>query len=482
MYELNIPLREEGGPFYRQIYEFIVREARSGALPPATRMPSTRVLAANLGVSRSTTQSAYDQLVSEGYLEAKPCRGYFIADMEWRASFGEAASSGEREHLRSEGELFAETEVFRSDREWMCDFSPRGVDVDSFPSGVWRKLSREVLSEAEEKLFNAGDSRGEPVLREALAAYLHSARGVRCRPEQILVGAGNEYLLLLLSQFLPGEKRIAMENPTYKQACRVFERSGYEVRPVPMDEKGMDVKALQTSGARLAYVMPSHQYPSGVIMPAGRRAELLSWAGGAEECYLIEDDHDSEFRYRGKPIPALQGMDRKDKVIYIGTFSRSVAPAIRISYLVLPTKLLKSYHEKCDFYASTVSRVDQQILARFLKGGYFERHLNKMRKVYRAKHDALLEGLAPLAEEFVVSGENAGTHLLLTSKTGKSEEWLRKRAEEERIRVYGLSENRIGGKEKAGGTILLGYASCTLEEVRNGAAGLVRALRTGKTG
>lgn len=474
MYELNIPLREEGGPFYLQIYEFIMKEVRSGALPPATRMPSTRVLAANLGVSRSTTQSAYDQLVSEGYLEAKPCKGYFIADMEWMEEW-DSPPGKEDSFFRESRTGFEDPRgCCGAEIDRLCDFSPRGVDVDSFPSGVWRKLSREVLGGTEENLFNAGDSKGEPLLREALAAYLHSARGVRCRAEQILVGAGNEYLLLLLSQFLPGKRRIAMEDPTYKQAYRVFERSGYEVWPVPMDDKGMNGKALRETGADLAYVMPSHQYPSGIIMPVGRRAELLAWAGEAKERYLIEDDHDSEFRYRGKPIPALQGMG-EDKVIYIGTFSRSVAPAIRISYMVLPEELLRLYHEKCDFYASTVSRVDQHILAHFLQGGYFERHLNKMRKVYRTKHDALLEGLAPLFGDFSVTGEHAGTHLLLTSKTGRSEDWLIGRAQAEGVRVYGLSESRIGKRTEEVGTVLLGYASCSMGEIRAGAEGLVRA-------
>jgi GntR family transcriptional regulator/MocR family aminotransferase len=469
MYELNIPLKEGQVPFYEQIYAFIVNEVRSGALPPATRMPSTRVLAANLGVSRSTTQSAYDQLVSEGYLEARPCRGYYIADMEWMTEIGaQVREDAAPEEADLAGEEPKEPKI--------CDFSPRGIDVESFPYGIWRKLSRDVLSETRENLFNAGDSQGEPVLRKALASYLHSARGVNCGPEQIVVGAGNEYLLLLLSQFLGEERRIAMEDPTYKQAYRVFERNGYEVIPIPMDASGMSASALKKTAAGLAYVMPSHQYPTGVIMPIKRRMELLAWANKGAGRYLIEDDYDSEFRYRGKPIPALQGVETGDKVIYIGTFSRSIAPAIRISYMVLPKSLLKVYHEKCDFYASTVSRVDQHILARFLTEGHFERHLNKMRKVYRVKHDALLEELSALEPEIEVTGENAGIHLLLTSRTGKSETWLEKEAAEAGVRVYGMSRNRIGetGKNEAG-TVILGYASCSMEEIREGARMLARA-------
>ena len=477
MYELNILLKEGGTPFYEQIYDFIVKEIRSGALPPATRMPSTRVLAANLGVSRSTSQAAYDQLVSEGYLEASPCRGYYIADMEWMSE----VAAGEENRS---GRLFPEAEprnAGRPDEETepiplICDFSPRGIDLETFPYGIWRKLSRDVLSETGENFFNAGDSQGEPALRAALAAYLHSARGVNCSPDQIVVGAGNEYLLLLLSQFLEGERVIAMENPTYKQAYRVFERVGYEVLPMPMDASGMSVKKLQESRAQLAYVMPSHQYPTGAIMPIRRRMEMLAWANRKQGRYLIEDDYDSEFRYKGKPIPALQGVDPGEKVIYIGTFSRSVAPAIRISYMVLPKELLREYHRKCDFYASTVSRVDQQILARFLTEGHFERHLNKMRKRYRAKHDALLESLAPLTDRMEITGENAGIHLLLTSRKGWEEARMEEQARQAGVLVYGMSRNQIGEEmKKKPGTVILGYASCSMDEIRQGAEALVKA-------
>ncbi|MBR5474449.1 MAG: PLP-dependent aminotransferase family protein [Lachnospiraceae bacterium] len=464
MYELNIPLKEGSVPYYQQIYSFIVNEIRSGALPPTTKMPSTRVLAANLGISRSTTQYAYDQLLAEGYLESIPCSGYYIAEV----TSDVIPVQDKVVFDRSEEKKSSEEET-----AWVCDFSPRGVDVELFPHQIWRKLYREILDET---LFNAGDSQGEMAFRRALARYLHSARGVNCCPEQIIVGAGNEYLLLLLSQILGGPQTIAMENPTYKQAYRVFERAGYDVRPVMMDAYGMSMKGLEASGADLAYVMPSHQYPTGIVMPIRRRMELLTWAKQGKERYLIEDDYDSEFRYRGKPIPALQGVDREDKVIYIGTFSRSIAPAIRVSYMVLPEKLLSRYRERCDFYASTVSRVDQHMLTRFLSEGYLERHLNKMRKRYRMKHDALLDALAPLRDVMEIHGEEAGIHLLVTSKCGKSEACLVEEARRVGVKVYGMSRNHIGElTKKEPGTVILGYANCKIDEIRMGARSLCEA-------
>ena len=348
------------------------------------------------------------------------------------------------------------------------DFSPRGIDLDSFPYNIWRKLSRNTLVDDNKEMFHSGNHQGEPGLREVIRSYLHSARGVNCSAEQIIVGAGSEYLLMLLAQILGGDLKIAMENPTYKQAYRVFCSLGYSVTPVEMDGKGMDPVLLEKSGADVAYVMPSHQFPTGVVMTVGRRQELLKWASGGAR-YLIEDDYDSEFRYRGKPIPALQGMDRQGKVIYLGTFSKCIAPAIRVSYLVLPPELLKSYRRNAGFYASTVSRIDQNILYQFLSQGHFERHLNRMRAIYKAKHDVLLEELAPLAQEFQIGGEYAGIHMLLTGKKNQSESELMEKALAAGVRVYGLSSYFIHPEHNhRPATMVLGYASLREEEIREG--------------
>ena len=348
--ELLIPLDSRSKkPLYEQIYSHIRAEIRNGSLKAGERLPSTRVLAEHLKVSRSTTQMAYDQLLAEGYMEARPCRGYFVSHLEELVETG-ATGTGEMET------------TVEPDAGWRVDFSPRGIDLDSFPYHVWRKLSRNTLVDDNKEMFHSGNHQGEPGFREAIRSYLHSARGVNCSPEQIIVGAGSEYLLMLLSQILEGRHVIAMENPTYTQAYRVFQSLGYEVCPVEMDANGMEPELLAECGANVAYVMPSHQFPTGIVMPVGRRQELLKWAQEAPDRYIIEDDYDSEFRYRGKPIPALQGMDRNGRVIYLGTFSKCIAPAIRVSYLVLPLSLLVRYRSQTSFYASTVSRIDQNSL------------------------------------------------------------------------------------------------------------------------
>ena len=246
-----------------------------------------------------------------------------------------------------------------------------------------------------------------------------------------------------------------------------------------MDEAGMQADKLNAAKTDIAYVMPSHQFPTGIVMPIGRRLELLKWADSGEGRYLIEDDYDSEFRFHGKPIPALQASDGHGRVIYIGTFSKAIAPAIRVSFMVLPQMLLERYLADCSFYSCTVSRIDQRILNEFIRDGYFERHLNKMRKLYRGKHEMLLECLQPLRKDFIVSGENAGLHLLLTSKRGIPERTLIERAASLGVRVYGLSESMVEDAPDSA-AVLLGFGGLSEEGIQQGTAMLRKAWQTGE--
>ena len=320
-------------PLYEQIYNYIKGDIQCGKIEARQKLPSTRALASFLQVSRSTVDLAYEQLLSEGYIESAPYRGYFVCEIDalYRSNpFGQAQPVKEPKK---------EAESYR------YDFSPNGIDLAHFPFNTWRKITRNTLIDDKKEMFQLGDPRGDESFREALCEYLYQSRGVKCSPEQVIIGAGNDYLLMLLSRFLGTDYLVAMENPTYKQAYRIFESMGFGVTTVNMDKSGMDVQKLQESRAQIAYVMPSHQYPLGVVMPMKRRMELLEWADGGDSRYIIEDDYDSEFRYVGKPIPALQGNDTKGRVIYIGTLSKSIAPAIRVSYMVLPERLLEAYEQ-----------------------------------------------------------------------------------------------------------------------------------------
>lgn len=454
MNELTISLQPKSGrPLYEQIYSYIKEDIQKGRLKSGDKLPSTRALCRYLEVSRSTVELAYEQLLSEGYVEAEPCRGYFVAEISGLYQLEQPTLKPKAPNRKNE-------------KKYRYDFTPNGVDLNCFPYSIWRKLSKECLSEDRGELFRLGDAQGEYDVRCAICGYLHQARGVNCNPEQVIIGAGNDYLLMLLSTVIGVHHKAAFENPTYKQTYRLFQNLSYDVCTVDMDGNGMDVNKLEKSGANIAFVMPSHQYPLGVVMPLKRRLELLQWAGREDERYIIEDDYDSEFRYKGKPIPALQGYDNQGKVIYIGTFSKSIAPAIRISYLVLPEQLLKMYRKSSGFLNSTVSRIDQQILRRFLEEGYYERHLNKMRALYKNRHDTLLSCLRQMDVNVLITGEHAGVHLLLQPENGYTEEQLIDRAAAYDVKVYGLSKYYVEPQKRQKPTILLGYANIDEENIK----------------
>lgn len=473
MYDMTIELRTGGDCLYQQIYAHIKKEITEGKLLTGERLPSARSLAEYLQVSRCTVDYAYGQLQAEGYIEAKACKGYFVCEVEemTAVSVGEAMEDVPGEtYTEAERELFQDFSHRPEKKEDVIDFSPYDIDMDGFPFATWRKLSKKVLDDANSELFARGDAQGDLSLRHTISRYLHSSRGVNCSPDQIIVGAGNDYLLLLLEKILGDKRTIAMENPTYLRSYHIFKSFSYDVTAVKTDGNGIIVSDLEQSGADTVYVMPSHQFPSGTVMPIGRRMELLKWAGRKKGRYLIEDDYDSEFRYQGKPIPALQASDEKGRVIYLGSFSKAIAPAIRVSFMVLPEELMETYRKYCFFYSCTVSRIDQGILEEFIREGYFERHLNKMRKVYRTKHELMLRLLDPLRKQFRVSGENAGLHLLLSSMEGRSETELLQLAKESGVRVYGLSEHKMEGSyaDQTPGTVLLGFGGLTLEQIVEG--------------
>lgn len=452
---------------YQQIYEHIKNEIREGKLLQNERLPSTRSLAENLQVSRSTASNAYEQLESEGYIVSRPYRGYFVCKYEELYHIDD---------MKKEQVLSIDEPEERT--VYDIDFSPNGMEQDKFPFSTWSLVYRETLQKYSREIFALGDPQGEPELRETISRYLHASRGMECDASQIIIGAGNDYLLLLLDRIFSEKKTIAMEWVSYKRAYQVLLSCGHTISHTATDLSGISIEDLKKSDASLAYVMPAHQFPLGIVMPIGRRIELLNWAAESDGRYIIEDDYDSEFRYKGKPIPALYASDRQNKVIYIGTFSKSIAPAIRISYMVLPKPLCKCYHDRACFFASTVSRIDQHMLNDFIRKGFFERHLNKMRKRYKAKHDLLLEELKDLDNQFEISGENAGLHLLLKSVHQRSADQLSMQAMEQGVRVYPLMELAISSEaiqKGYEGMILLGYGGLSEEQIHEGIKKLRKA-------
>lgn len=488
MKELAITLdTEKKQPLYEQIYEALREAILQGRILQGEKLPSTRFEAEYLQVSRSTVELAYDQLVSEGYIHSEPYRGYFACDVRELYNLTDIRTGEmKQKQFRTENQQgTAEAEGLHGKTgsspqkqiSYEIDFSLNELSMDNFPYNGLSKIMKNLLLDHGKQIMSSGSAFGEKNLKETICDYLYHARNVRCTPEQIIIGAGNEYLQLMLIQMLGTSHGVAMESPTYLRAYRTFKNAGLSVREVALDDAGMRVDLLRKTDASIAYVMPSHQFPLGIVMPMKRRLELLNWAVEEPERYIIEDDYDSEFRYKGKPIPALWGNDTGEHVIYIGTFSKSIAPSLRISFMVLPHSLMERYHSSCGFYACTVPRNSQEVLCHFMEEGHFERHLNRMRNNYKNKHDTFMRLLKQ--EDWVcrIYGDNAGLHVLVELEVKWKEEEVVEQAREQHIEIHGLGEYVIQKpKEKKVPTLVLGYGNLTEDEMEQGLAVLREIL------
>ena len=452
-------------PLYEQLYRAVRTDIMSGTLAGGTRLPSKRQLAANLRVSQITVETAYGQLLAEGYIVSEPRRGYFVQKQLTVPAQTQAPKAAA-----------PHTHAAPAD-DCKYDFRTNIVDTECFPFATWARLSRSVLSEYSDRLLRATDPCGAAELREQITRYLYDFRGINISPDNILVGAGSEYLMHLVIQLLGRDRVYALENPGYRKLYQIFDVSGVAVRPLPLDKSGLRADALAASDASVVYLTPSHHFPLGTVMPAARRMEILRWASAAPDRYIIEDDYDSEFRYASRPIPALGEMDRAGRVVYVNTFAKSLSPALRIGYLVLPDALMARYHERFSLYSSTVPSFDQHTLAAFMRTGGFERHISRSRKVYQVRRDALMAALdrelADLPHE--VSRSEAGLHLLLHMRNGMLERELIERARAVGVRVYGLSAYYTPPVKPPKATLVLGYAGLTERQIDEAAALLRQA-------
>ncbi len=443
-------------PLYIQLAIYIKQEILSGRIKPREKLPSKRNLSNYLGVSGNTIQSAYDQLCAEGYVESKPRKGLFVT------TFEDDLTSNQKYPYK------AATNFEPVQANVKIDFNSGKVDLEHFPYATWRKLTIQSLYQDHGALFYTGHPQGELLLREQIAKHLFSSRGVRCTANQIIIGAGSQVLMGLLCLLIGKEPIYALENPGFHRTRITIQDLGIQTIPIPLDPAGINIKQLKNSEASVVYVTPSHQFPYGMIMPIPRRMELLKWAED-QNGYIIEDDYDGEYRYKGKPIPSLQGLDTKGKVVYLGTFSKSLIPSIRISYMVLPSTLVTKYHEHFTVYKQSVSRLHQDTLYRFMNDGHWQSHLNKMRTLYRKKHATLLSAIQNyLGDKVDVIGENSGLHIVLEVKNNMKEDQLISMAMSVGVKVYPLSIYYQGFKEDLGSSVLLGFGGLSESEIDTG--------------
>ena len=455
MLEINLMLKSGEVPLYEQIYCHLIEQIISGKLPNGSKMPGRRSLAGALGVSVSTVDTAYQMMAAEGYLESRPRSGYYVQESAGLFMGGESVGD-ELSAIPTEPTI------------WEYDLSTSSVDVSLFPFRTWGRIQKELLY-GNIDLLQPGDRQGEPELRRVLAQYLAAYRGVHCRPEQIVIGAGTEYLTGLLPKLIGG-RVAAMENPGYRRTRLILENNGMPCRMVSVDQNGLSVAELEKTDANFCYVTPSHQFPTGVTMPVSRRAELLRWAAGEPGRYILEDDYDSEFRFDVRPLPSLQGMAGPDgPVIYLTTFSKSLAPGIRIACMVLPMNLLARYRALYGGYSGTVGRFEQHTLCRFIEEGHFSRHLARMRKTYRSRMEKLVtEMKATFApREIKIQGQHTGLHLLLTLPGGPGELAMVEAAKSIGANLRPLSEYyQDQGDLCPENTVVLGYANLDQEKVK----------------
>ena len=458
MMEITIVFDHASGePLYLQLYQFIKNEILTGRIEPESKLPSKRKLAVHLDISQTTVETAYEQLLAEGFVESVPRKGLYVKEINGNL-FSNANESdnpqGEKRNKPSDS--------------FSIDFSHGKIALEAFPHSIWKRLSVQSLYEEESALFFNGERQGEWALREQLTHYLYQSRGVRCTPEQIIIGAGTQYLINMLTMIIGRERVYSMEEPGFHRTREAFKDQGVLLKPIPLDQDGININLLYEGGAKVTYVTPSHQFPIGKVMPITRRMELLQWAH-EREAYIIEDDYDGEFRYKGKPIPSLQGLDKNGRVVYLGTFSKSLIPSLRISFMVLPLSLLEKYHKHFSIYKQTVSRLHQHTLEQFMQYGHWERHLNRMRTIYRKKQQKLIRSIDKfLGKQVEIVGEQSGLHILLKVNTQTSETKLIEQAAQLGVKVYPTSVyyQLAGSFQKP--MILLGFGGVSEKEIEKG--------------
>ena len=433
-------------PLYMQLYVYIRTQIVQGNIEKGNKLPSIRQLSKHLGISRNTVETAYAQLIAEGYVESKPRIGVIVKELD-----EEIFPSLKLSQL-NKSITVQKTEKIK------YDFRYGNIDTAHFPLKIWRKCINEALDRERDGMFWYGERQGDVELRQQIAHYLFQSRGIHCSYEQIVIGSGIHQITGLLCQLFKGQApKIAMENPCYDGIRSVFVNHNFQIIPIPLEDDGINIKELTSCNARLAYVTPSHQLPLGMVLPIGKRQKLLRWAVHSS-AYIIEDDYDSEFRYESKPIPALKALDTHDRVIYLGTFSKVLTPSIRVSYLVLPRPLLTAFQKTFHNYNQPVATLIQQALAEFMKQGHLERHIRKMRTIYARKQKTLIRTLHECFGERVdIIGEKAGLHLLIQIKGFSHVRELVEKAESAGIKVYSAAKYWHGDTSTPPTFILLGF-------------------------
>jgi GntR family transcriptional regulator / MocR family aminotransferase len=446
----------------QQVYEQLRNFILNGDLKEDEKLPSTRELAASIGVSRNITLEVYDQLVSEGYLLVRPRSGTFVAPgSAFMKSPSQCSPLNE--------------EAIKNTIKDIIDFKAGNPAMDHFPRKVWGRLAKEVCYEAPNSLFGYMKAEGLPELKEELSRYLFHTRGVISDPNQIMITSGATQALSLITEILVKNKEyVAVEDPVTEEMRTIFSYAGAEIIPIPVDEKGIKPEFLsEENPPRFIFVIPSHQFPLGGTLTIQRRIQLIEYARKFN-CYIVEDDYDSEFTYEGTPVHSVQGLD-PERVIYVGTFSKILSPALRIGYVVLPHSLKAEFQKLKWFTDRHNSSLEQLVLTRFIKEGFLERHVRKMKRIYKQRREALVNSLQMHFPDSVILGHAAGMHLVVELQSVTFNKQLLDWIQLHSIRIYPVEDFSIV-KGAHCHKVLMGYGSLTVENIKEGVKRLKDAV------
>lgn len=456
MLTYNLEKKTES-PLYMELYKSVKKDIERGNIKANGKLPSKRELAEHLGISIMTVQNAYAQLVAEGFIYSKQRKGYFACEIS---------------HILQTGVSYIELsnpllEMPSKDMDTinLCENS---ISSKQFPFTVWAKQMRQVISENDDILLSKLPNMGLWSLRKAISDYLYRFRGMVVDPNLIVIGAGTEYLYGLIIKLLGRDKNYAIEDPGYKKISQIYNAEGVQIKYIPIDKSGLRVDSLMKENADVVHLSPSHHFPIGTVMPIKRRMEILKWVHSTQGRYIIEDDYDSEFRFEGKPLPTLMSNDTMQKTIYINTFSKTIAPSLRISYMILTPELAKKYNEQLGFYTCPVSGFEQYILAKFITDGHFERHINRMRRFYKKSRDSIIHLIknSPLGSISEIKEEMSGLHFVLKLKTNKSDYELKTLAKTKGLKISFISDYSFDPKNCPSSEMIVNYSGIEIDTMK----------------
>lgn len=456
----QIDKNDKSNHIYQQIYKALKEAILERKIPINEKLPSKRKLAETLGVSINSVSNAYEQLLAEGFIYAIERKGYYVESITQFNNLNKVSNK-----LNFPDDLKEEFSI--KDEGWIS-LSHMTTDISMFPFKEWMKCEKIAIKNHKKELIDISHPQGPYLVRKTISRMIALTRGVKCEPEQVIIGPGTQPLIRQVMGIQRENTKAAIENPGYFRIYQLLKDLNFKVFPINLDNKGIDIKKVEALNPNFLFITPSHQFPTGIIMPISRRIELLNWASASEDKYIIEDDYDSEFKYGTDNIPSLQSLDRNQRVIYVGTFSKTIMPSFRISYLVLPPDLLREYKRHFSYWIQGSNTLNLFTLHYFIESGEYARHVKCMNNHYEKKREILIKELKMKFRNGVqIKNVPAGLHFIAEFKTDKGYKEIEERAKKEKLEIYSMKRFNLSGNIEERNKIILviGFANIKNEDI-----------------